>query len=188
MGIKEPKMAIGHVQEPPMDTSYRKKPEFDDEKAKLKIIEHEGFRPDPYTDSLGFITGGIGHKFTKSDFDNFDPKWSREEKMQYWSERFEEDYERAKMGAIKIGNQYGIDMTPEKLYVLTDMNFNLGTAGVKKFKNFLSDLGKNDIEGAILEMKQVSKDNPKPSKWYKQVPNRVESLVEILRSSSYESS
>jgi GH24 family phage-related lysozyme (muramidase) len=152
--------------------------------AVKKIIEHEGFRLEPYTDTRGFITGGIGHKFTKEDFKNFNTKWPREKKEQYWADRFDEDLAKAERNAIALSNKYDIPLSDKNLYVLTDMSFNLGNEGVSKFKNFLTNLGKGKVEDAILEMKQVSKDDPTPSKWYKQVPNRVDSLVEILRSSN----
>ena len=156
----------------------------ENEWAVKKIIEHEGFRVEPYTDTRGFITGGIGHKFTKEDFQNFDTKWSREKKVKYWEDRFNEDLAKAERNAIALSNKYNIPLSEKNLYVLTDMSFNLGNEGVGKFKNFLKNLGAGKTEDAILEMKQVSKDDPTPSKWYKQVPNRVDSLVEILRSSN----
>ena len=148
-----------------------------------KIIEHEGFRVEPYTDTQGYITGGIGHKFTDRDFKEWDPNWSREEKTNYWQKRFEEDLLKAEGDAAAVAEQYGIEPTDKNMYVLMDMAFNLGPKGLRGFRNFLSDMGKGNVEDAILEMKQKSKSDPAPSKWYKQVPNRVDSLIEILRSS-----
>lgn len=157
----------------------------DNDWAVKKIIQHEGFRVDPYTDTMGYITGGVGHKFTKDDFDNFNPNWTREEKMKYWEERFFEDLASAEQTARRLAARHNIRLDDEKiLYVLTDMAFNLGANGLSKFGNFLKALGQGDIEWAILEMKQVSKDNPTPSRWYRQVPNRVDSLIEILRSTN----
>ena len=79
--------------------------------AVRKIVEHEGFRLDPYTDTEGYITGGVGHKFTKEDFANFNTKWTREEKMAYWEKKFEEDYARAQSQAERLANQYGIKLS-----------------------------------------------------------------------------
>ena len=149
-----------------------------------KIVEHEGFRLEPYTDTEGFITGGIGHKFTRYDFDNFSKKWSREKKMTYWQQRFEEDLDRAEATALSLIRQYEIEQTDAILYVLTDMAFILGARGLGKFRNFLNDLRRGDIEGAIQEMKYKSKGSEERSKWYRQVPRRVNSLIQILRSSN----
>lgn len=171
---------------------YRPPVEVENWKIK-QIIEHEGFRLNPYRDHLGNLTGGIGHKFTRDDYRNFDINWSDEEKLNYWMERFKEDYAFASRSAIAIMNKYNIKPNEAIQYVLTDMVFNMGPLGVgggvgpkgKKvtgFKNFLTDLSKGNIEGAIMEMKRVSKNSAKPSKWYTQVPNRVEKLAEILRS------
>lgn len=203
MGMKRPDMAISHAVDPGMDTSYRRdesRPErqvverekpkrardvdpFQEDWALKQLIEHEGYRLNPYTDTRGFITGGIGHKFTKEDFDNFDPKWDEDKKSEYWAERFEEDLARSKTAAVAYAIKHDIPQDPKNIYVLTDMAFNLGKKGLSKFERFGKNLGAGDIENAILEMKQRSVDDPTPSKWYTQVPERVDSLAEILRSS-----
>lgn len=217
MGIKkrkyiEPPMAVSHPQEPPMAVSHTQSkdgiPNIEAEEKKRvfnfpapevqdwamrKILEHEGFRLNPYKDTEGHITGGIGHKFTREDFQNFRPEWPTEKKYEYWMERFKEDYARASRAAIKIMLKHGIEPNETIQYVLTDMVFNMGPLAVggginrkgenvKGFKNFLADLREGNIEGAILEMKRKNKKSEEPSKWYSQVPNRVESLIKILRS------
>jgi GH24 family phage-related lysozyme (muramidase) len=193
----EPEMTVSHLQEPEMDVPHQK-PEnrtkinvnplqevyrkgTDQDWMVKKIIEHEGYRLDPYTDTTGHITGGIGHKFTEEDFQNFNTSWSDEEKAEYWKEKFREDFAKASRHAVAIANQHDINLNDEKMYVLTDMVFNLGPTGVKGFKNFLADLSQDNIDGAIQEMKYTSKESDTHSKWYKQVPNRVDSLAEILR-------
>ena len=148
-----------------------------------KVIEHEGYRIEPYTDSKGYITGGIGHKFTKKDFETFDNRWPRSKKEEYWRKCFEEDYARAEQAALAMIERYKIIKTENILCVLIDMAFNLGHIGLSKFDNFLQDLAKGDIEGAIREMKYVNKTSDELSPWYKQVPNRVNDLISILRSS-----
>lgn len=188
--IKEPDMAVGHVQEPSMDIPHQQPqavatPEITAEQIEdwrqKKIIEHEGFRLNPYKDTQGYVTGGIGHKFTKEDFQSWDPSWSEEEKREYWLKKFKEDYARASRIAIAMSTKYDIDPREDYMYVLTDMAFNLGPTGLSKFKNFLTDLSNDNVEGAIAEMKRTSKFKAEPSKWYKQVPKRVDALVDILR-------
>lgn len=152
--------------------------------AVAKIVEHEGFRLNPYTDHLGYITGGVGHKFTKYDFEHYRKDWSREEKTKYWGARFEEDLSRSEEAALRLADVYGIELTDKILYVLTDMAFNLGPAGLAGFRNFLAALARGDIDSAIEEMKYERKGSETHSKWYRQVPNRVDSLIQILRSSN----
>ena len=214
--LQEPPMAVSHPTEPPIapeesklaevkqEVDFKKPvqttkkgwpaPQVEDWK-KAKIIEDEGFRLNPYKDTRGFITGGIGHKFTKEDFKNWNPNWSEEEKYAYWMKRFKEDYSLASRAAIKTMIKYNIEPNEKTQYVLTNMIFNMGVTnvagGVKKdgtvvrgFKNFLADLSKGDIEGAIIEMKRRNKNSAEPSAWYTQVPNRVEGLIKILRSAN----
>lgn len=199
MGLKEPGMAIPH-KGPALDVSYREKPTVpniaaDQVKKKAigpaaevqnwsmrKILEHEGYRANPYKDTRKKLTGGIGHLMTKEDFKNFDYDWDDKKKSEYWMSRFKEDYGRSSRAAIALMNKYEIEPNEVHQFVLTDMAFNLGPNGLASFKNFLQDLGSGNTEGAILEMKRVSKYSSEPSDWYKQVPERVESLIALLRS------
>ena len=166
------------------DRSHMVPPEeFKADELITQIIQHEGYRLNPYTDSEGYITGGVGHKFRQSDFDNWNANWSREEKEKYWYDRFQEDIAAAKKHAARVANTNGIQS--KFLPVLTEMAFNMGAGFDREFPTFVKDLSGNnpDIEGAIKEMKLVGKDKPdQPSKWYKQVPDRVNSLANILRS------
>lgn len=144
------------------------------------LIKDEGYRRNPYTDTEGFLTGGIGHKFTKEDYKNFKPEWSDKKKDAYWAERFEEDLITATSGALDIMESKDIPYNPEVKDVLVNMIFNMGKTGVLRFTNFLSALSKGDVDTAIKEMK-TNKKGDGPSKWYTQVGERVDRLASRLK-------
>jgi len=143
------------------------------------IRDHEGYRINPYKDTEGYLTGGIGHKFTKKDFQEWDPNWDVDTKKAYWKDRFVEDIDTAYNQAKKIQKEFNIDDTNEIVTaVLTDMVFNLGAGGVRGFPNFLKALSKKDKARAVKEMKTNSKGGK--SLWYKQVGRRVDDLAKLI--------
>lgn len=148
-----------------------------------EILKDEGFRLNPYKDSRGYVTGGIGHLFTKEDFQNWNPAWSVEEKVDYWTEKFKQDYSSAQRVAERMMKAKGIKDQGEVKDVITNMAYNMGERKLSGFKNFLTALSGDepDIFRAIYEMKH-SKDG-KASPWYEQVPERVDKLAERLRGS-----
>jgi GH24 family phage-related lysozyme (muramidase) len=143
------------------------------------IRDHEGYRLNPYKDTEDYLTGGIGHKFTKKDFQEWNPNWDVDTKKLYWKDRFVEDVDRAYTQAKKIQKEFNIDDSNEVVTtVLTDMVFNLGAEGVRGFPKFLKALSNRDKIGAIREMKIGS--NGGKSLWYKQVGRRVDDLAKLI--------
>ena len=145
------------------------------------LMKHEGFELDPYEDSLGYLTGGVGHKMTKEDLAEFDPKWDKDKKQTYWAKKFVEDYKRSSTKALSYMQKYNIPPDDSKHFVLTSMMFQLGPSG-GHFPEMFKKLGEGDVQGAIEEMK-TNKKKTGPSRWYAQTPNRVEALAKILESS-----
>ena len=137
------------------------------EVLKKRIREHEGFRDTPYLDSLGKATIGYGHLIT--DEDEF------EEGKQYPKEQllklFDKDFEKAEMGADQLVGSIQ-ELHIEAKNVITEMVFQLGTMGVRKFKNMLEALEARDYHRASLEMLD--------SRWHAQTTNRCESLSKIM--------
>lgn len=144
-----------------------------------QIIEHEGFRLDPYKDTLGYLTGGIGHKMSQADIEEFDPNWDEDTKYSYWIDKFEQDHSNAVKQAAQIMDEKGIEPNRAVNGVLVDMVFNLGAKGVRGFSSFLQALADKDAEKAEYEMKHRS-DGSK-GLWYSQVGKRVDNLAEIIR-------
>lgn len=155
-----------------------------------QLVEHEGYRINPYVDTEGYTTGGIGHKFTEEDYLQWDPQWSDKEKEKFWTEKFHQDYQKASRQSVALMLEHGITPGKKERALLTDMVFNLGYEGAKKFDKMLKALSdvkkdKKDKEKhkakAIKEMKRNEADDG-PSKWYTQVPERVDALAAIVES------
>ena len=137
------------------------------EVLKKRIRDHEGFVPKPYLDSLGKATIGYGHLIT--DEDNFEngKEYSKDELLKL----FEKDFEKAQMGADQLVGHIQ-ELHIEAKNIVTEMIFQLGTQGVRNFKNMLSALAERDYQRASLEMLD--------SRWHKQTKNRCESLAKLM--------
>ncbi len=171
----EPDMMVSHIKK--IGTGEKKKKRLT---GISKLMKHEGFRLDPYTDTEGYLTGGTGHKFTKEDYMNFNTNGTDEEKLNYWTERFDEDYSKSSTAAIRIMNRNGIEDNTGVQDVLINMIFNMGEDGVNGFPSFLKALANKDAEKAIYEMKTNSSGTGK-SDWYKQVGRRVDELANDIK-------
>lgn len=89
---------------------------------------------------------------------------------------FEHDFATAEAGARVLVTSLGknwIKFPEQRLYVLTDMIFNMGYAGVLKFKKMLSAIQRDDYETAAKEMLN--------SDWARQVGNRATKLAALMR-------
>ena len=137
------------------------------EVLKKRIRDHEGFIAKPYLDSLGKATIGYGHLIT--DEDNFEngKEYSKDELLKL----FEKDFEKAQMGADQLVGHIQ-ELHIEAKNIVTEMVFQLGTMGVRKFKNMMAALEARDYHRASLEMLD--------SRWHAQTTNRCESLSKIM--------
>jgi len=133
---------------------------------KERIKKHEGFKDMIYEDHLGFKTIGYGHKVVE---DGILPgiQYSKEELEKI----FDKDFDYAVQSANEILDP---DIHSVARGVVIEMIFQLGKAGVLKFKNFL----------AALKFHQYSKaaDEMLDSLWFKQTPKRCQELSTVMRS------
>ena len=134
---------------------------FEDLKARIK--EHEGYSETVYKDTLGFETGGYGHKII--------PGEDIPTTQNGWDALFEKDFQTACDGADRILGDCDIDITARE--VVIEMVYQMGEGGVSKFKNMLSALREGRYTDASDEM--IS------SLWYQQTPNRASALSLIMR-------
>lgn len=130
---------------------------------KERIKEHEGYCETVYEDTLGFETGGYGHKIIPGEDIPTDRSG--------WEALFESDFQRAVDGAENILSGY--DIAEEAREVIIEMVFQMGEAGVSKFKNALAHLKEQRYNACASEMLN--------SRWANQTPNRAESLAAIMR-------
>ena len=130
---------------------------------KERIKEHEGYCETVYRDTLGFETGGYGHKIIPGE----DIPTDRDG----WETLFESDFQNAVDGASRILDGYDIADTARE--VIIEMVFQMGEGGVSKFKGMLSALKQGNYTDASDEMID--------SLWYRQTPNRASELALTMR-------
>ena len=137
------------------------------EVLKKRIRDHEGFIAKPYLDSLGKATIGYGHLIT--DEDNFEngKEYSKDELLKL----FDKDFAKAEMGANQLVGHIQ-ELHIEAKNIVTEMGFQLGTQGVRNFKNMLDALENRDYQMASNEMLD--------SRWNAQTPNRCQNLAKIM--------
>lgn len=125
--------------------------------------DFEGLRLRPYKCSAGKLTIGYGRNLE-------DVGISKEEA----DAMFDADFAKAVENVNRLLKEEGITcLHKQRFYVLTDMVFNLGYAGIKKFKKFLYALKKGLYDDAAKEMLN--------SKWALQVGSRAIKLAAMMK-------
>lgn len=143
------------------------------EQVKARIKAHEGYRLEPYKDTLGFLTGGWGHKILGGE--------EVPQSEAGWQELFDKDFDIALKGANSLiqehlrDNHIFLSDSQKAIIqgVLIEMCFQLGQAGVGKFKNMFKALGECEFSEAALQMQD--------SRWYQQTPARCLELSNIIK-------
>jgi GH24 family phage-related lysozyme (muramidase) len=138
-------------------------------KASPLLVDREGIRESSYKDSLGNLTGGIGHLLTKEEQLKY-PEGTKipQEQVDKW---YAEDIGKATKAALRQSKELGVD-NEEFKKVLVSVNFQLGTNWKSKFPNTykLIKAGRYD----------EAKANLNSSLWAKQTPTRVKDLIETI--------
>ena len=135
----------------------------------LKI--DEGVVYEIYKDHLGYPTFGVGHLVTEND-----PEHGQDIGTPVSEERvrecFERDLDTAISECVVLYGEVFHDWPGEVQEVLVNMMFNMGRPRLSQFKNFRAALEEGDWARAGTEGRD--------SRWYKQVTNRAERLMERL--------
>ena len=120
---------------------------------------HEGVKLEPYEDTEGYQTIGIGR--------NLDSKGITEEEAIYM---LENDVEQvvSQLQGYEWFNK--LDTIRQK--VIVDMAFNLGVNGLLSFKNMIQAIKENNYHEASQEMLD--------SRWAEQVGQRANRLSEMM--------
>ena len=127
-----------------------------------QLILHEGSRNRPYPDTNGVLTIGIGHNLNKPLSDRA------------ILQIFHDDLADAKNDCLHAFPFFS-ELTEARQWVLINMCFNLGLAGLHRFTKFLKALELGDYETAANEMLD--------SLWAKQVKIRARELAQQMRGS-----
>lgn len=144
---------------------------MDTDKLKRELEADEGCVYAVYLDHLDLPTFGIGHLIRKND-----PEYGLEVGAAVSSERvleaFEEDIQAVLDDCENLYQDFG-DLPEEVQLIIANMMFNLGYPRLSKFKGMKAGVDARDWQKAADEMVD--------SRWYKQVTNRAERLVQRMR-------
>jgi len=141
------------------------------ERLRLELEIDEGCIYEIYLDHLGYPTFGIGHLITKND-----PEYGWQVGTSIDTHRvhetFEQDIETVLSDCSKLYSDFG-DLPEEAQRIIANMMFNMGRTRLSKFKGMKRGVDAQDWNLAADEMVD--------SRWYDQVTNRADRLVERMR-------
>ena len=123
-----------------------------------------------YLDHLNLPTCGIGHLITEWDEEYNQPVGTviSDDRV---DELFKKDIE-VTLEECKILYENFDDLPEEAQLILANMMFNMGRPRLSKFKKMNKAIAEGDYLEASLQMED--------SRWYKQVTNRAERLVQRM--------
>ena len=122
-----------------------------------RVLIHEGFREKPYRDTLGVWTIGHGLTWISEDESRVIVKGRLAANVEHISKLW----------------PWLEDHPQEITEVIIEMSYQLGVAGVGKFKNMLAAIQAGDYSKAAMEGID--------SRWAKQTPSRAIELMNIIR-------
>lgn len=141
------------------------------EKLREQIAYDEGIEHKIYLDHLGLPTFGIGHLIRESDPEHGSEVGTpvSEDRV---NEAFESDIQTVLSDCNKLYSDFE-DLPEEAQLIIANMMFNLGYPRLSKFKGMKRGVDARDWNAAADEMVD--------SRWYRQVTNRAERLVQRMR-------
>lgn len=137
---------------------------MDNVKAAAYIRRYEGFSKLPYKCPTGHLTIGYGH--------NLENGISAKVALFI----LQEDLSRAER-AVKDAFPWWWKLDDARQFVLVDMAFNMGLAGLKGFKKMLAAIESGDFDKAAAEMLD--------SKYGRQVVHRARLNAEIMKTGEW---
>jgi len=147
----------------------RKKMNIDQLREELKV--DEGVKYEIYLDHLGLPTFGIGHLVLPDD-----PEHGQEVGTPVSEDRVNECFEKDVEIVLSECTQLypNFDVLPEEVQlIIANMMFNMGRPRLSQFKGMKRGVDAKDWNAAADEMVD--------SRWYKQVTNRADRLVQRMR-------
>lgn len=133
-------------------------------RLRAQLQQHEGRRAHVYRDTVGKTTIGVGR--------NLEDRGLLEDEIDLL---LDNDITAAYNDAARIVPGLNT-LSEDRQHALIDMVFNLGAAGLLKFRKFLAAVEARDFDRAAAEMLD--------SKWAKQVGKRAETLAGMIRPKS----
>ena len=141
------------------------------EQLREEIAVDEGVKYEIYLDHLGLPTFGIGHLVRDDDPESGQPVGTAVSEDRV-NECFDKDVEIVIDDCRQLYEDFD-DLPSEAQLIIANMMFNMGRPRLSKFKGMKSGVDARDWNAAADEMVD--------SRWYNQVTNRAERLVERMR-------
>ena len=127
-----------------------------------QLKEHEGFRGYPYVCTAGKTTLGYGR--------NIQDKGITKEEAAYM---LHNDMDECIIDlSQRVFPEQFTDFPDGIQRALTNMRFQLGHTGFRKFKKMITAFRRQNLTEAVKQMKD--------SRWFYQVPNRANDLIQIV--------
>jgi len=142
---------------------------IDQLREELKI--DEGVKYEIYLDHLGLPTFGIGHLVVDTDPEFEEPVGTPVSESRV-NECFDKDVEIMLGECRKLYDDFD-ELPEEAQLIIANMMFNMGRPRLSKFKGMKAGVDARDWNRAADEMVD--------SRWYRQVTNRADRLVERMR-------
>lgn len=141
------------------------------DKLREELKADEGCKYEIYLDHLDLPTHGIGHLILDSD-----PEYGQEVGTPVSEDRvnecFAKDVETVLSECKKLYSNF--ELLPEEVQlIIANMMFNMGRPRLSKFVGMRAAVDSGDWHRAAVEMVD--------SKWYQQVTNRADRLVQRMR-------
>ena len=141
------------------------------EKLRAEIANDEGIKHEIYLDHLDLPTFGIGHLVLKTDED-YGAEVGTPVSEERVNECFDNDVKTVIKDCEKLYKNFD-DLPEDVQRIIANMMFNMGRPRLSKFKGMKRNVDEGNWNGAADEMVD--------SKWYRQVTNRAERLVNRMR-------
>jgi len=141
------------------------------DQLRMELEYDEGCKYEIYLDHLGLPTFGIGHLVTEDDPEHGQEVGTPIEEARV-IEVFEKDVE-VTIGECKVLYDDWDDLPEEVQLIIANMMFNMGRPRLSQFKGMKRGVDARDWNAAADEMVD--------SKWYQQVTNRAQRLVDRMR-------
>ena len=145
---------------------------MDINRLRVEIENDEGCKYEVYLDHLGLPTCGIGHLIKEDD-----PEHGLEVGTKIDEERVNELFEtdiKVTIDECKLIYNDFDDLPEEAQYIIANMMFNMGRPRLSRFHKMKQAVDNRDWKEAANQMID--------SRWYKQVPNRANRLVNRRKS------
>jgi lysozyme len=140
-------------------------------KLREQLEIDEGVKYEIYNDHLGYATFGVGHLVLESDPENDWEVGTSIDTVRV-HQAFESDCESVLRDCNILYEDFD-DLPEEVQQIIANMMFNMGRPRLSKFKGMKRGVDARDWDAAADEMVD--------SRWYRQVTNRAERLVNRMR-------